>query len=248
MALTAGWKFTPRPWPTLAALVTIPAMIALGQWQLDRAAAKQRSHDQFVQRRAVPVRQLDPADPEVWKLAVMRYRGIEARGRYDAGMNLLLDNQIMDGAVGYLVYTPFLLDGAEAYILVNRGWVPAGPDRRAVPEIATPAGVLSLSGVAALPPPPGIRMGDNIPEPLAPNYVRLQRIEMEHMMQEYSGKLMPYELRLDPAAPSGFVRKWPQPGSGRERHLGYAFQWFAMAGAVAILYVVLNIRRGERRS
>lgn len=248
MAQFAGWKFTPRPWPTLAALVVIPVMVALGQWQLDRAAGKQRSFDQYLQRRAMPALQLDPANADSWKFPVMRYRNIKVRGRYDTGMHLLLDNQIVDGVAGYLVYTPFLFDGTEAYILVNRGWIPAGPDRGAVPELETPPGVLSLDGIATLPPPPGIRMGDNAPEPLTPSFVRLQRLEMKRMVQEYSGKLIPYELRLDPAAPSGFVRKWTEPGSGRERHLGYAFQWFAMAAAVAILYVVFNFRRGERYS
>ncbi len=237
------WRFAARPLPTLAVLLVIPVMIALGQWQLDRATEKQLSFEQFAQRRAMPPLPLDAADAGVWKYPVMRYRKIVARGRYDVGMHLLLDNQVMNGAVGYLVYTPFLLEGAEAYILVNRGWIAAGADRNVVPELETPPGVLSLEGVAARPPPPGIRMGENVPEVLAPNLVRMQRIEMKQMVQEYSGKLIPYELRLDPAAVSGFLRQWAAPGSGHERHLGYAFQWFAMAAAVAILYVVLNFRR-----
>jgi surfeit locus 1 family protein len=68
---------------------------------------------------------------------------------------------------------------------------------------------------------------------------------MSRMMQEYSGKLVPYELRLAAEAPSGFARQWPEPGSGHERHLGYAWQWFAMAATVAVLYLLLNLRREE---
>lgn len=240
------WKFAPRPLPSLAALLVITTMIVLGQWQLDRAAEKQRSYERFQQRRVLPVLRLDARDSEIWKYSVMKYRPIEIRGRYDAGMHMLLDNQVMNGNAGYLVYTPFVLEGEEAYILVNRGWIPVGPDRTRPPEFETPQGVLSLAGTARQPPPPGIKMGDNIPEQLAADMVRLQRIEMEQMMQEYSGKLIPYELRLDPAAPSGFLRVWTEPGSGHERHLGYAFQWFAMAVAVALLYLFLNLRREER--
>lgn len=248
MNVARRWKFRPGLLPTLATLIIIPVMIALGQWQLDRAAEKKRSHEQFQQRRALSVLRLNAGDPEIWKYSVMKYRPIEIRGRYDAGMHVLLDNQVLNGSVGYVVYTPFLLEGEEAYILVNRGWLPADPDRTRPPEFETPPGVLSLAGVARQPPPPGIKMGDNTPEQLAADIVRLQRIEMEQMMQEYSGKLIPYELRLDPAAPTGFTRSWSEPGSGHDRHVGYAFQWFAMAAAVGLLYLLLNLRREERQA
>jgi surfeit locus 1 family protein len=173
----------------------------------------------------------------------MLYRTIEVRGRYDTGLNILLDNQVHDGVAGYWVYTPLALDGEEAYILVNRGWVPAGSDRRVPPRIETPPGVVTLPGMAALPPAPGMVIEEDVPESLAPGFVRLQRLEMARLMLEYGGKLFPYELRLDPKADSGFVRAWKEPGTGSERHLGYAYQWFAMAAAVVILFLLLNIRR-----
>jgi surfeit locus 1 family protein len=102
---------------------------------------------------------------------------------------------------------------------------------------------LTLTGSIRQPPPPGIVLGENIPEPVAPGVTRLQRLELDVLAHSYQGRLLPYELRLDGESASGFVRRWPEPGSGRERHLGYAFQWFAMAVAVAVIYLVLNIRR-----
>lgn len=244
--LTRRWKFTPRLWPTLATLAVIPVLLALGQWQLNRAAEKQRGYDQYLQRRTQPALQLDASDPQVWKFPLLQYRRISVRGRYDVGRHFLLDNQVHEGVAGYQIYTPLLLDGQEARVLVNRGWVAAGPDRRVAPVVGTPPGLMSLSGIAMLPPSSGIKLGENVPEKLAANVVRLQRIEMDRMMQEYAGKLLPYELRLDPGSAGGFTRKWREPGSGRERHLGYAFQWFAMAVVVALLYLFLNLQRADR--
>lgn len=245
--MMARWKFTPRLWPSLATLVTIPLLLALGVWQLVRAEEKQRAHAQFVQRRAEPALMLDPRNPEVWNVARMRHRRIDVRGSYDTGVQFLLDNQVQDGVVGYLVYTPLLLEGQEIRVLINRGWVAGGPDRSVPPLLETPPGVVSLSGAAALPPPPGFKLGENVPERIAPNLVRLQRVEMEEMMRDYAGKLLPYELRLASGTGGGFTRQWREPGSGHERNLGYAFQWFVMAVVVALLYLGLNLHRDDLR-
>ena len=245
MALMRRWKFTLRLWPTLAAVAAIPLLILLGLWQLDRAQEKQHAYAQFVQRGAEPAMRIEDGNPEIWKLPLMQHRHIDARGRYDVGVQFLLDNQVRDGVAGYLVYTPLLLEGQEIYLLVDRGWVPTGPDRAVTPSVEAPPGVMSVTGVAALPPAPGIKLGENLPDHITPNIVRLQRIEMDAMMSKFAGKLLPYELRLDPGNAGGFIRQWREPGSGHERNLGYAFQWFAMAAVVAVLYLYLNLHQDD---
>ena len=42
----------------------------------------------------------------------------------------------------------------------------------------------------------------------------------------------------------GFERVWrPVRGIGPQRHRGYAFQWFSLALALLVIYVVVNTRR-----
>jgi surfeit locus 1 family protein len=43
------------------------------------------------------------------------------------------------------------------------------------------------------------------------------------------------------------VRDWERPDVGVNMHRGYAFQWFALAVAVVILYLVLNVKRASTR-
>jgi surfeit locus 1 family protein len=50
-------------------------------------------------------------------------------------------------------------------------------------------------------------------------------------------------------APSeGLLRDWPAPALGVEKHYGYAFQWFGIAGLVVLLYVWFQLIAPWRRS
>jgi surfeit locus 1 family protein len=42
------------------------------------------------------------------------------------------------------------------------------------------------------------------------------------------------------------VRGWPRPSTGVEKHRGYAFQWYALAGMALVFFVVTGFRRGKK--
>jgi cytochrome oxidase assembly protein ShyY1 len=44
----------------------------------------------------------------------------------------------------------------------------------------------------------------------------------------------------------GLIRDWPRPSTGIDRHLGYAFQWYALAATAFIFFVVTGFRRGTK--
>jgi surfeit locus 1 family protein len=41
----------------------------------------------------------------------------------------------------------------------------------------------------------------------------------------------------------GLIRDWPPVDLKRNTHLAYAVQWFALAAAIFVYYVVINVRR-----
>ena len=63
-------------------------------------------------------------------------------------------------------------------------------------------------------------------------------------LQSLFGVAVPAKiLLLDAAEPDGHERIWQaQKGFGPERHIGYAVQWFALAGAVVAVFLVINLR------
>ena len=50
-------------------------------------------------------------------------------------------------------------------------------------------------------------------------------------------------ILLDPGEADGFVRHWSPPGFPPLRHIGYAVQWFGLAAALFVIYIVTNSRR-----
>jgi surfeit locus 1 family protein len=225
------------------ALIVTALFIALGMWQLDRAAQKRTTFAEFERRGNAP--QIDLNQRGVDDAAdLLGYRTTVA-GRY-LGTTVLLDNQMHQGRAGYLVYTAFELDGRQESVLVNRGWINAGADRSRAPEFATPIVSQRLEGRFSLPPQVGLGLkGSDLIEPLADGKWRVQGIDFTALTATVGAELLPITVLLDGDAPDGFVRTWIAPGRGESRHLGYALQWFALAVTVMVVTLVLTLRRGK---
>jgi surfeit locus 1 family protein len=238
---SGAWKFRPGLASTLAVLLLLPLLLSLGFWQLDRARLKaelQTAFAEHFERDLIPFSEIvEPGD------FVHLYRRVVAGGRYDGERQVLLDNQVRDGRPGYHVLTPLRLSDGAA-ILVNRGWIPVGESRQILPEIAVAAEPVAVGGWLAQPANPGIRLGDAGGADRRWPRV-LQYVDYERLATILEYPLHPVILLLEPEAPGGYWRDW-QPrfgGIGPERHQGYAVQWFALAGALAILYLAVGVRR-----
>lgn len=222
-----------------------PLLLGLGFWQLERAAEKAAMQADFsasYNKPAVVLNDLDNRrDAEA-----LHWRPVIISGEY-TGNSYLLDNQVYRGEPGYRFYTPLELGGSGDAVLVERDWLAMGGNRNRPPETGTPAGRVHLRGRIVQPPATGIMLAEHRIERLADNLYRVQRIKPGELAEHGRLNLLPYVVRLDEARHAGDEQATGLQGFGRERHLGYAFQWFALAATLLIIYVCVNIKRREKR-
>jgi surfeit locus 1 family protein len=230
--------FEPRLFTTLLAIGFIAMLVSLGRWQLHRAEEKRVLFDSFAAAS-------DAARPiDLQSAQVPRYSRVAAVGSYDATRQVLIDNMVEGERPGYFVITPFALQGG-GWVLVNRGWVPLGQSRAARPAIPVGGTSRTIRGRADNLPSPGIKMG--VPASLAPPYPVVAayptRAEVAQLLQESNWASATDLILLDADQPDGYVRNWAPPGFPPLRHIGYAVQWFGLALALGVIYVVTNFRR-----
>ncbi|MFP6814961.1 MAG: SURF1 family protein [Pseudomonadales bacterium] len=217
--------------------------VGLGMWQLDRAEQKRAAAAEFEMRFSAPSVDLNKRIFDDGS-ELSGYR-VSAAGTYD-GSTILLDNQVRNGRVGYLVYSALALNERNEGVLVNRGWLSVGSDRRIPPEVVTPLGSQRLEGQLSLPPQGGIRLeGSEVIEPFGQGTWRVQAIDFSALSAVVGAELLTVTVVLledDGGTSPGSAHGAP---SRESRHLGYAFQWFALALTVVIVAVVLTLRAGK---
>lgn len=219
---------------TLFTLFLLPLMISLGFWQLEREQEKSALALSFERQQALPPVPLE----DLWGEAAqaLAYRPALLRGRYLQDRHVLLDNRIQQGRYGNEVLTLFLLNSGEQ-VLVNRGWVAADPSRvsmTAVPPVTD--GELAITGQVYVSPGEPYLLAD---EPLPQGWPkRVQAIQMDKLSGDLGGKLFPHPVRIDAGQPGSLLVDWQVVNISPAKHRGYAVQWFTMAAALFLVYLL----------
>ena len=209
--MAAGYSFRPRAWALAAAAAACVAFIALGNWQARRADEKRALGAQLEKNRVA----LD--------------------GTFLPDYTVFLDNKIRNHRAGYEVVTPLRVDGGN--VLVNRGWIEAGPTRDVLPQVRTPAGRVRVEGLVLEHLPRLFNLEKN-----ASGKVR-QSLDIGEFAAQTGLRLRPYFLEQHSAADDGLARDWPRPDAGVEKHESYSLQWYSFAALAAALFIVLSLRR-----
>jgi surfeit locus 1 family protein len=227
---------TARSSVAIFALLLLGALFAsLGAWQLRRAETSRATFASFAASAAEAPLTVLPNDLD----GAQRFRRIEVGGEYVPEPQLLLDNMLHNGNAGYHVITGLRVPERRELVLVNRGWVPVGTDRSALPDVAVDAMPRRLVGRLERLPRPGIRLGAAAPNSADVAAVVMQYPTAADVERVLGAPVLDYQLLLDPDESNGYVRDWRAPGMQPERHLSYAGQWFALAiGAGAAGVVV----------
>ncbi len=241
--IIGNWCFSPRLLTSILTLVFMYLFVSLGFWQLDRAEQKTGLFADFENRQVSDELDFNLAINNQLDKEALIWRRIEAVGEFIEQYQILLDNQVENTHAGYFIYTPFKLDKSDSIVLVNRGWLLADKDRKVSPELVESSGKVMINGVVKEVPKTGLLLKEMPPEKMNSTNYRVQRIDIKELEELTKLKLLPYIFRLESESEHGYIRKWRLPGSGESVHHGYAFQWFAFAVALMVIYLLLNVKR-----
>lgn len=229
--------------PVAAMVLLASLFFGLGLWQLQRADEKQALQTEYDRRAHMSPA---PLGASLQPAAELRFHRIEATGRYEPEYQILLDNRVHRGIAGYHVLTPLRLEGSDTRVLVNRGWVPLGADRGQLPDTSIPAGPVTIAGIAIEPHAHPFVLGALSPL-VRKSPTVWQQLDLERYAETVPFPIQPVVVLLDPQnSAGGFVRAWSRLDAGIAVHHGYAFQWFALALATIVVYVLL-VRRNRRK-
>lgn len=231
----------PSLFAVLLTLAGVAAFIALGMWQLRRAQEKEILLARFAQaaRAAVqPFAQVADAPPQ------STYPHVRVRGRYASRRIYILDDRLHAGQLGVNVFVPFLPDRGSRGLLVNQGFLPREGPREALPDLPPlPEGEVTLTGLYAPAPAPGLKLGGN---PLTRESAwpkLLTFIDLHALAGDLHQALYPRVLLLDADPASPYVRQWTPDVMPPARHRAYALQWFTFALAALVIFLIMHRKK-----
>jgi surfeit locus 1 family protein len=239
---------------SLLTAMLLPFLVLLGFWQLQRADEKEALTSTWELRRQqapAPLSDLIGRAPEL-----LEYSPVELAGRFLPDKYFLLDNRIQQGRFGYEVLGLFELQASDRTVLVNRGWVPGDPARLSLPEVPQVRGDISLTGHIYVSPGKPYLLAEQVLEPGWPK--RIQAVEMSKLLPQIEAdsghKGFSYPVRIDAGEAAALSVDWKIVNVSPEKHVAYAVQWFTMAAALGLFYILrstnlwqlVSSRRGKK--
>lgn len=228
-------------WFLIIFLLVQTLLNELGFWQLERAKEKQLRIVQLAKGSDSVVTDISQISAE----KVEQFQTVELALEPLKSVVLLLDNKINNKRPGYHVINIAKEVHSGKYLLVNRGWLFAGLDRNQFPEIEMPAQnwqvkarVYPIVDAAISTTSAEIEFsGDRLRLPVLDQKIKT---ELEAKLKL---PLESYLLRLTPESEGALKIDWVWTNMSPEKHLGYAFQWFALAFTFLIISVFVSIKK-----
>jgi surfeit locus 1 family protein len=227
--------------PFIAAMTAVAIGVSLGNWQMRRADQKEAIESKLSAREAAPPVVLNSA---LQSVDDVEYRRVIAEGEFKQDWPVYLENRPYKGTSGFYLLTPLKIRGSDRYVLVARGWLPRDPaNRTKLPQVETPNGTVRIEGLAKRNPGQLLQLGEAVE--LRPAAI-VQNLAVDQFAKASGLAMQPFIIEQMNDTSDGLVRDWPRPSSGMDKHLGYAFQWYALAAMTFLFFIVTGIRRGTR--
>ncbi|OBT23714.1 cytochrome oxidase biogenesis protein [Vibrio cyclitrophicus] len=232
-------------------VVSVGILIKLGLWQLERGNEKLRYEQQLSERALQSSQSLGVIISELQEqgssgqesLNPQTLNGLKADVELvnTSGLILLLDNQINQGTVGYVIYMLGAVptqDGRKQ-LLIDLGFIAASSDRRELPQLGNITLPTKLSG----------RLYTRSVNPLShelglenttPN--RIQNLNITALSEYIGQEVLPFVFQPQSLESWPYELLWRPTAMKSEKHFGYSFQWFVMAAVLSFLMLLIGFR------
>lgn len=225
-------------WPACVfALFFLPLLISLGFWQIQRAEEKRTIQQLLEQQQALPPQPIANIRSDIDAGRTVLYRRGKSTGTFEQGHYWLIENRTYRGRNGFHVVAPFYPSSGGA-LLVNRGWISGTGYREQLPEVLMPKGEVIVIGQMVHPSDNKLLSAEARPTGDWPRVIL--QVDVGIMAKELGQPLLPLLMQIDAESPSALQVYWTVVNVPVSKHLGYAYQWFAMALALIMLTVFAN--------
>ena len=239
---------------TVSALVVVVIGCSAGVWQLGRAETKIALAANLLARQQMPIVN---ANAGPWTLEEVSERRMIARGRYIPEAAVWLDNRprpvppsgSTSAQSGFYLMMPLRLEGSNEILWVNRGWAPRNNENReTLPAIQTPNQVVNIEGIVFAHPGRVYQLGSSNVSADADRPRIEQNFDLTVEAKLHGWRQAPFILReIEVGKEDGLLRDWAPLTNGVDRHYAYAFQWFALAFAGFIFWLLTGLRQYKRQ-
>ena len=207
--------------------------VFLGIWQIERAANKEALLQDFNSEQESPPTRLTSQSPNWSRVFV--------DGVFDSSRQILIDNQIHNGKVGYKIFTPFKFDDNKI-VLVDRGWIEQGQSRSDLPQL----NILEKKSriiATVTSPQQGVLAGSELLTNEWPRVSQSKAVEV--IASAFNEPILDIVLVLDPGSSqiTEFIQIKPFAITP-VKHYGYAMQWFTMS--IVLLGMFLYALKREK--
>lgn len=237
------YQLTINIWFLIIFLLVQTGLNELGFWQLSRAHEKQARLEKLANNNLPIIESLNSIEQNF----IDNFGTVELQVELSKRINLLIENKIQNGKLGYHVLNLVEDIKSGRFVLVNRGWIAGKANRSDLPLVKLPPNDWSITAKV-------YQINKQILSSAAEleNHGKVLRlpvmdVHMLSLLEERFGvTIEPYLLRLDKDVSNVFDIDWAWISMSPDKHLGYALQWFGLSLAFLIISLFVLIKKRNK--
>ena len=234
-------------WVTVVVLILMGVLARLGFWQLDRLEQRRAENALLLAALESAPIDLNAKLAEYGGMApgevpdALMNRDVMMVGEYDYNNQRILKLQSWNGRAGVHLITPFLPNGTNVAVLVDRGWIPDS-EYIARNTFEEQTGVQAVEGYIAQTETISRRLTTDENGASGPSH-ELFRVDIATLESEFPYSLAPFYVKRSVASNVDASTTLPIPvpkevDLSEGPHLDYAMQWFIFSLGLGVAYVI----------